>query len=229
MKEELIAYLESFVTANRIRTINQNLANRTRYLTIILENIYQSHNASAVLRTCESLGIQDVHIIENNNPFKTNSEIALGSEQWLNIYKYSDQNLNISNTLKKIKDRGYRIIATSSHANTPEIDKIDLNRGKVAFVFGTELSGISEPVHEAADEFLKIPMYGFTESFNLSVSVAIILHFFSHKLRTSDIDWKIPSNELADIKLNWIRNSIKKSELLEKHFMENIFRNQTEK
>jgi tRNA (guanosine-2'-O-)-methyltransferase len=228
MKEQLIAYLETFVSANRINIINQNLASRTRYITTVLENIYQFHNASAVLRTCECLGIQDVHIIENKNPFKTNTEITLGSEQWLNIYKYPDD-LNSINVIRKIKEKGYRIVATSSHANTTDFENLDLSKGKIAFVFGTELTGISNPVSEAADEYVKIPMYGFTESFNLSVSAAIILHFISHKLRTSEIDWKIPNDELVDIKLNWLRNSIKKPELIEKHFIENIYNKQTKK
>jgi tRNA (guanosine-2'-O-)-methyltransferase len=229
MKEELIAYLETFVSANRINTINQNLAYRTRYITIILENIYQFHNASAVLRTCECLGIQDMHIIDNKNPFKTNTEITMGSERWLNINRYSDKDLSSTDVIERIKAKGYRIVATSSHANSTDFENIDLNKGKIAFVFGTELTGISNSVLEAADEHLKIPMYGFTESYNLSVSAAIILHIFSHQLRTSNIDWKIPYDELVDIKLNWLRNSIKKPELLEKHFFKNIYNQASKK
>jgi tRNA (guanosine-2'-O-)-methyltransferase len=71
-----------------------------------------------------------------------------------------------------------------------------------------------------ADEFIKIPMYGFTESFNISVSAGILLYHFSRKLRSSEIDWRIPENELLEIKIDWLKKSIKRPDLIEKYFLD---------
>jgi tRNA (guanosine-2'-O-)-methyltransferase len=193
-----------------------------------LEDVYQLHNASAVLRTCDCLGIQDAHIIENHNNYHLNSEISLGAEQWLNIYKYNHSGNNTQKAISLLKKKGYRIVATSSHAKNTNIDAFDLSKGKVAFVFGTELSGITARVEEMADEFIKIPMHGFTESFNISVSAAIILYHISSKLRQSAINWRISEEELIDIKLDWLKASIKKPELIEKYFIENIYKKKSD-
>jgi tRNA (guanosine-2'-O-)-methyltransferase len=224
MQKQLIEYLETFISPKRLKLFNSNLLSRTRYITVVLEDVYQLHNASAVLRTCDCLGIQDAHIIENHNSFKLNSEISLGSEQWLSIYKYNHSNNNTQKTISSLKKKGYRIVATSSHAKNTNLDAFDLSKGKVAFVFGTELSGITARVEEMADEFIKIPMFGFAESFNISVSAAIILQHVSSKLRQSSIEWRIPEEDLLDIKLEWLKGSIKKPELIEKYFVENIYK-----
>lgn len=223
MKEDLIKYFESFISPNRIKLINDILPKRTRYVTIVLEDINQPHNASAILRTCEGLGIQDIHIIENQNKFKPSHEIALGTEQWLNIYKYNQKENNTLHAIHYLKENGYRIIATSSNITGKTLDKFNLFHGRAAFVFGSELNGISNEIKGAADEFLKIPMFGFAESYNISVSAAIVLHHVSWKLRRSKINWKISDDELNDIRLNWLKSSIKKPELIEKHFLQNIF------
>jgi tRNA (guanosine-2'-O-)-methyltransferase len=224
MKEELIKYLESFITPRRLKLFNSNLLNRTRYITVLLEDVYQLHNASAILRTCDCLGIQDAHIIENHNQYQLNSEISLGAEQWLSIYKYNHPGNNTQKAISNLKKKGYRIVATSSHAKNTNLESFDLTKGKIAFVFGTELSGITVNVEEMADEFIKIPMVGFSESFNISVSAGIILQQVSSKLRQSSIDWQISDEELIDIKLDWLKKTIKKPEQIEKYFIENIFK-----
>lgn len=222
MKEELIRYFENFININRINLINNNLNSRTRYITVVIEDIFQSHNASAILRTCDCFGIQDIHIIENHNHYQTNPEITLGSEQWLSIYKYNQQENNTITAISTLKDKGYRIVATSPHANNSDLEEFNINNGKAAFIFGSEISGISDTIKEHANEFVKIPMFGFTESFNISVAAAIILYNVSLKLRQSIINWKIPDNELIDIKLEWLKKSVKKPELMEKYYFENI-------
>lgn len=228
MKKELIQYFESFISPKRLKLINNNLRFRTRYMTIILEDIYQPHNASAILRTCDCLGIQDVHIIENHNQYRANPEISLGSDQWLSIYKYKQVENNPQDAISVLKNKGYRIVATSSHAKNANLESFDITKGKMAFVFGTELSGITLRVEEMADEFIKIPMFGFTESFNISVSAAIIFHHTSSKLRHSSIDWQIPEDELADIKLDWLKKSIKNPEQIEKYFFEKIYKKKSD-
>ncbi len=221
MDKKLLEYLSGFLTPHRKALFNSVLENRTKYFTVVLEDIFQPQNASAVLRTCDCFGIQDVHIIENRNEFNVDTQVALGASKWLNQYKYNNTENNSLDAIKQLKKQGYRIIATTPHTNDTYLNDFDLTKGKSALVFGSELPGISETIQQNADEFIKIPMYGFTESFNISVSAAIVLHHLTLKLHESDkIEWKLTEEEKDEIKLQWIKSTIKKSELLEKHFYE---------
>ena len=216
---ELIDFLTEFATEKRANTFEKVIEERTRYITVALEDIYQSQNASAVLRTSDCFGIQDVHIIENKNMYNINPDVALGSSQWLNLHKYNSEENNTLKAIKDLRAKGYRIVATTPHANDIELENFDLNKGKVALFFGTELNGLSDLMIENADEYLKIPMYGFTESFNISVSAAIILHHLKGKLRKSEIDWKLKESEKDTIKLEWLKQTIKSSEMLINEFL----------
>ncbi len=217
-QSRLIPYLSSFVTSERLRKMRAVLAERTRYITIALEDIYQPHNASAVLRSCDGFGIQDVHIIENRNTYEVNPKVELGTKQWLSLTRYSRSEENTTAAVESLRSRGYRIVATSPHAEDVNLEEFDLSRGKAAFFFGNELDGLSRVLLDAADEFMKIPMFGFVESFNISVSCALTLHHLVHALRASGIDWHIPEEEQELLLLQWLRNSIKNCETIEKKF-----------
>ena len=218
MSKELINHLASFVTEERWQLMNKIIADRTRYLTVILEDIFQPHNASAVLRTCDCFGVQDVHIIENKNEYTVNPDVALGASKWLNLKKYNETEENTIACIKELKSQGYRIVATTPHTNDVDLEAFDLSKGKIALMFGSELPGLTETALEHADEFLKIPMYGFTESFNISVSAAIVLHHLRWKLNQSEIKWQLSDDEKDEILLNWLRQSIKRSEVVERDF-----------
>lgn len=220
MPKELLEYLSEFITPERLDLFNKVLNERTNYLTVVLEDIYQSQNASAVLRTCDCFGIQNVHVIENRNTFEVNKEVAMGASKWLTIQKYNTPENNSLEAIRLLRKNGYRIVATTPHTNDQSLHDFDLLKGKAALVFGSELPGISEIIMNEADEFLKIPMYGFTESFNISVSAALVLHYLTDKLRnTTNIEWKLTKNEKKEIKLQWIKNTIKRSHLLEERFL----------
>lgn len=219
MQTELLNYLSNVVTPERIALFNAIAENRTHYITVVLEDIFQSQNSSAVLRTCDCFGIQDVHIIENRNQFQLDTEVALGSSKWLTLKKYNSEKNNSLQAIKSLKEKGYRIVATSPHTDDIELPEFDISKGKFALVFGSELPGISDIITNEADEFLKIPMFGFTESFNISVSVAIILHHLTDKMRRIEqVNWQLTEEEKVDLKIQWIRNTLKKSDLIEKRF-----------
>ncbi len=207
-----IETLQQFITENRRKRFLEVLENRTRYATVVLEDIYQPNNASAVLRSCDLFGVQDIHIIENRNEYTVNPEVAVGASKWLNLIKYNKKENNTLEAIKNLKSQGYRIVATSPHRNDVELKKFDINRGKFALVFGSELPGISDIVKQNADEFLKIDMYGFTESFNISVSVALILHHLIEKLHQSELNWQLTDQESQQILFQWLRASVKESE-----------------
>jgi tRNA (guanosine-2'-O-)-methyltransferase len=217
--KELVEYLQEFVTERRAQLFNSIIENRTRYITIALEDIYQSQNASAVLRTSDCFGIQDVHIIENNNEYNINPDVVLGASQWLSLFKYNQTKNNTIDAIKYLKKQGYRIVATTPHTDDTNLPDFDLTKGKVALFFGTEQHGLSDLMIENADEFLKIPMYGFTESFNISVSAAIITNTLREKLNHSNINWQLSEQEKLELKLEWLKLTIKSSDMLIKKFL----------
>lgn len=220
MTEQLVEYLSGFVSDNRKKKFEEVITSRTRHITVVLEDIYQPHNASAVLRSCDCFGIQDVHIIENKNKYEINPDVELGSSKWLTLKKYNSSDDNTLSCITQLKQKGYKIIATSPHKNDCRIDELPVDQ-KTALVFGTELEGVSKIVMDNADGFVKIPMYGFTESFNISVSAAICLHTLVTKLHRLPTSWQLKEDEKTDILLAWLRNSINKPELIEKEFLKN--------
>jgi len=217
---KLIEYLSSFATENRMKRIHSVMEQRTDYIAVVLEDIFQPHNASAVLRSCDGFGIQNVHIIENRNQFKPNKEVDMGTSQWLSLSRSTAANGSrvTKETLGRLKKDGYRIVATTPHTDDINLEDFDLSAGKTAIVLGTELEGISDDVMDCADEFLKIPMHGFVESFNISVACALILHHLSWKLRQSSLDWRLSSERQQEILLDWLRGTVNNAEALEKRF-----------
>jgi tRNA (guanosine-2'-O-)-methyltransferase len=216
---DLIAHLSEYVTENRLGVFKQVLAQRTRYITVLLEDIYQSQNASAVLRTCDCTGIQDVHIVEDRNPYEINRDVALGSDQWLTLHYYKNREDPIYKAVEDLRGRGYRIVATSPHKEGSTPESFDLQKGKAALMFGTELKGLSDRSLELADEYIQIPMAGFTESYNISVSAAIVLYTLRKRLEASSISWGLGKEEKQSLLLNWLRNSVKMSDKIVEKFI----------
>jgi tRNA (guanosine-2'-O-)-methyltransferase len=217
-KKEFYEYLTAFVSENKKTKIDEIVLSRTRYLTVVLEDIFQSQNASAVLRTCDCFGVQDVHIIENRYPYEINPDVELGSAKWLNLIRYNANGHNTVEALQSLKQKGYKIIATSPHKNDLMIEDLPIDQ-KFALVFGTEKEGLSDIAMDEADAFVKIPMYGFTESFNISVSAAMSVFYLTEKLRKSGIQWQLQDEEVIDIKIDWITNVIRMAEQLKDDFL----------
>lgn len=210
----LVNYLAQFISDERNKLFDRVLEKRTRYITVALEDIYQPQNASAVIRTCECLGIQDLHIIEQKNPYQVNPDVVIGSSQWINIINYNKAENNTSDAIAELRSKGYRIIATSPGTKCTDLEDFDIAKGKIALFFGTELTGLTYTLLENADENIKIPMFGFTQSFNISVSAAIVLQNLTYRLRNSFLDWKLTSDEKDMIKLDWLKTTIPKSDLI---------------
>lgn len=217
----LVQYLEQYVTEARNQLFERVLSWRTRYICVVLEDIYQPHNASAVLRSMDCFGIQDAHIIENENEYHINPDVALGASKWLSLNRYNQEKDNTTEAVESLKAEGYRIVATTPHNKGVELPDFNMEKGKVALLFGTEMRGLSQYALQIADEYLRIPNYGFTESFNISVSAAVILYQLTRNLHHSSVDWKLHEAERWDIKLQWLRKSIKHADLLIENFLSN--------
>ena len=221
-KQELIQFLETVMNVDRIELIDKNVNERTKYITVVLENIFQSQNASAVMRSCDCFGVQNLHVIENSNKYELNPDVVMGSSKWVNLKRYNSQENNTLDAINSLKQEGYRIVATTPHTNDILLPDFDLTKGKAAFFFGTELTGLSDVVMDHADEFVKIPMYGFTESFNISVSASLVLSHLAAELRRSEIDWQLSEKEKLNLKLEWYKKSIKSSEQMIDRFKKNL-------
>ena len=220
--DKLLAYLEEFVTDNRKHLFEKVLNERTRHFTVAIEDIYQPHNASAVVRSCDIFGIQDVHVIENKYKFYASKKIARGAQKWLDFSVYNNHNRNNSlDCIHNLKSKGYQIIATTPHNESCLLPEFDISQ-KSAFFFGVEKNGLSEDVMNNADGFLKIPMVGFTESLNISVAAAIILHTLTEKLRNSEVQWQLSEMEKAEKYVEWIEKSIKSIKKIKAHYYNEI-------
>ena len=217
---DLVDHMSGFVTENRLSVLKQVLAERSRYITVLMEDIYQSQNASAVLRSCDCTGLQDVHIVEQQNEYEINRDVALGANQWLSLEYYNKGSDDIGAAISSLKKSGYRIVATSPHKEGATPDNFDLDKGKAVLLFGTELNGLTPRALELADEFLQIPMVGFTESYNISVSAAITLYTLRRRLEASSLDWRMGEEEQQELLLTWLRSTIKMSEEIETKYIQ---------
>lgn len=201
---ELIEYLESYLTKRRRELFKEILSNRTRHFTVVTEDVFQLHNTSAVMRTCDIFGIQDLHVVEEIQGKRIDKEIAMGAQKWVDLHRYD----HIDNCISELKQKGYRIIATTPHKDSQFLEDFDVTQ-KAAFFFGKESTGLSDKVFKQADGFLKIPMYGFTESLNISVSAAIILQLLVAKLRKTEVNWQLTEEEQLLKRLDWTKKTVK--------------------
>ena len=215
--KNLLHYLETFVSDKRKATFHRVLEKRTRHFTVVLEDIYQVHNSSAVVRTCDVFGVQDVHVIENKYINKVSRHVAKGSQKWLSFHRYKDGASNTQDCLDNLRANGYQIIATTPHSESCILKDFDITK-KSAFVFGVEKEGVSEFTMQQADGFLKIPMVGFTESLNISVATAIILQHLTTKLRSSEVVWRLSEEEKKLLYFDWVKKSIKSIRKIKAHY-----------
>lgn len=220
MKNKILEAFYEIITENKREMFDRIAAQRTKHITVVLENVFQEHNASAVLRSCDCFGIQELHVIEKDNQYKVQRDIAVGAGRWVDMYNFDKGSEVTKDCITKLKSKGYKIIATSPHTDKT-IKDIDLSQ-PMAFVFGTERRGISDEVIELSDELVKIPMYGFTESFNISVSVALVLNTIRTRLEESNLNWKLSKDEIVDLKIKWCKKILNGGEALEKHFIEKL-------
>jgi len=218
-KKELLIELQRFLSPERIQKFDSVLANRTRHFTVAVENLFQSHNASAVMRNCDCFGIQDLHVIANHNQYELSKDVAMGSEKWVDMHSYYEKENNTQDCIDKIKSQGFQIVATTPHTNDVFLPEFDVSE-RSAFFFGTERGGLSDLVMDQADAFVRIPMYGFTESYNISVSAALVLHDVVTRLKKSDVDWRLSEEEILDKKVDWAVKSIRSGEQLLKQLLD---------
>ncbi|MDX1768707.1 MAG: RNA methyltransferase [Arenibacter troitsensis] len=202
--QKLLDYLEGFITPERKARFLDILEERTNYITVAIEDVYQMHNTSAVVRSCDVFGVQQAHLIENKFGKRLDKDIAMGAQQWVDLYRYK----TTTDCIDTLRQKGYKIVATTPHGENCSLANFKFD-GKTALFFGTERDGLSKEVLEKADSFLKIPMVGFTESLNISVSAAIILQNLTSQLRNENVNWRLTEDEKLEKRLDWTKKSVR--------------------
>ena len=211
---KLLNHLESYLTAKRLQRFNSVLDQRTKHFTVATEDVYQLHNTSAVIRSCDVFGVQEVNIVEEVNTKRIDREIAMGAQKWVDLNRFH----SVKDCISNLKAKGYQIVATTPHAEDCDLYDFDVTK-KSCFFFGRETEGLSDEVIQQADCFLKIPMVGFTESLNISVSAAIILQHATSKLKKTEIDWQLTEEEKLEKRLDWCKKTIKSyDEIVERFY-----------
>ncbi len=212
----LFSYLEGFVTQERRNKFVDILNNRTKHFTVVLEDVYQMHNTSAVIRSCDVFGVQQAHAIEVQHKNTLDKEIAMGAQKWVDLKFHASP----ESCIQHLRSDGYQIIATSPHNNSCYLEDFDITK-KSALFFGSERDGISEGVLQQADGFIKVPMVGFTESLNISVSAAIVLQSLTARLRKSTVSWQLTEEEKEFQRFIWMQKSIRSiDKILERYNQE---------
>jgi len=166
----IIRALEPLLTDQRRARIDEVLSRRTRAVVPVLDGLYDPHNVAAVLRSADSFGAQEVHIIEGEEPLMASHRVTQGADRWLDIVRHRDPRACV----QALKARGYAVYAAMMDGQTTPEELADMPR--VALVFGSEHSGVSNAVLELCDGRYTIPMRGFSQSLNVSVAAALTLY-----------------------------------------------------
>ena len=195
------------MTDHRIAQLERVAGSRTRHIVIALEDVQKDHNSAAIIRNCDCYGIQDLHVMDYQKTPKVAHAIAKGAENWVDVSYHTGTENNVRAAVQHLRSQGYRIVATSPHQGgySPETLPIDQ---PIALFFGNELDGISNEVIHHADDFLELPMYGFTESFNVSVSVALSLHTLRQRLEASNISFLLSDRDRYELLFRWAHYSV---------------------
>ena len=218
-EDALIAHLLQFVTPSKQARMAEVIRHRTSYVRVVLEDIYQPHNASAVMRSCECFGIQHLHVIENRYTYTLNRDVAMGSSNWIQLHRHREEGRdNTRDCLEAMRGRGYRIAATSLDPSSIPLHQLPLDK-PLSLWFGTEEHGLSAQLLEQADLHVHIPMTGFTQSLNISVSAAICLHSLRSRLADAKVDPGLTPVEQRAVYRLWLRKTLKNCEILERAFL----------
>jgi tRNA (guanosine-2'-O-)-methyltransferase len=212
LDHKITNHLEEFVSENKQHLIAKVLSERTRHFTVVLEDLFDPHNISAVIRSCDCFGIQDLYITQHLHEYNVNPKIVQGASKWVTLHKFEEKATSTKECFAKLRKEGYRLVGTTPDANNASIDEMPID-DKTALVFGTELAGLSDFAKGEVDELVHIPMYGFTESFNISVSAALTMQTLVRRLKLSNVNWSLSESEKLQLKLEWYKRIVKRSDL----------------
>ncbi|MEW4488823.1 RNA methyltransferase [Thalassoglobus sp. JC818] len=210
-------FLNEFLTPHRRQRIAEVLDQRIASIALMLFDVYQSHNASAVLRSCDAFGIQDVFVVEQEKEFSPNRDIARGSDRWLTIQRDSGPGA-LDRSLECLDQKGFQVVAmVPESAGSQTVASLPVEENLV-LAFGTEKTGLPDEVIEGAAYRAHLPMYGFVESYNVSVAAALAMQELTAKVRSSSPGWGISPERRRQLMLSWTKKSIPNVTAIERRF-----------
>jgi len=154
----------------RYERLKSVLNKRMSNLTVLIENVEKPHNLSAIIRSCDAVGVLEAYAIFNKEKFLTFNSTAQGSQKWVQINQYKDA----TEAIKILKDKGFKLYGTNLSPESIDYRECDF-KGSTAFVLGAEKWGISKEASNLMDEHIHIPMRGMVESLNVSVAASTLL------------------------------------------------------
>ena len=220
-KDALTGYMEAFVSKNKRGQMHAVLEKRTRRVVIVVENVYQPHNAGAIVRTCDCFGFQELHVVERSYDFNISADVTMGACKWISLHKHAAAEGNLARVLNQLKSEGFTIAATSLREGCIELEDLALSK-PLALCFGTEEKGLSEEAHELADVRVGIPSYGFTQSYNVSVSAALCMSSIRRRMESGEVDWQLSESEKADLYLTWLMQTTNRGVDIARNALERI-------
>ena len=219
--DRMVALLAPFVSERRRDRIEAALSSRTRDLVLVLEDIHNDHNSSAVMRTAEALGILELHVVAQRSAFKVSDKISSGAHKWLDVRGHD----SIESAYAHLRRRGYQIWASHFHGDanpsdrtgTPApvlpIDRIPIDL-PIAMVFGNELDGLTSAAIEQADHWFCVPMRGFVESLNISVAAAISMYDVRARRHREGLLRGLQDEDVRRLRAAWYAMSVRAAELI---------------
>ncbi|MFT5396590.1 MAG: tRNA (guanosine-2'-O-)-methyltransferase [Gammaproteobacteria bacterium] len=215
-RSNIIAKFTEIINSDRVVVLKGTLQQRTRYLTVVLDDIYLPQNASAIMRTSECLGIQSLHSIQERNKHKINRDVVKGAAKWTELDCYSDSTGRKA-CIENLKQQDYKIVAMTLSEDCIPLEELPVDK-KLALCFGCEETGLSKELEDKADYKAQIPMHGFTQSYNVSVSAGICLYYLINKIKDTGQDWQLNKKEKEILLIDWLSKSTPTgSSLLEKY------------
>jgi tRNA (guanosine-2'-O-)-methyltransferase len=219
VQQFLTEKFSSFLSEERRSFIEKVLQNRTDYIQVVLEDLIDPHNVNAILRTGECLGIQHYHIIENQYPFKIGRGVSKGATKWIDIHQYEGRGAsNTTHAIEQLKEKGFKVLVTSPKFEALPIESIDLQQ-PIALVFGNEKEGVSQKSIDLADGLVKIPVYGFTESYNVSVAGAILMQHLIERMRKDVGNWQFSPEVYENYQFNWLKKCMARPDYYQNYFV----------
>lgn len=196
--------LEQLVSERRQRKIDSVLHNRVVSITTVFEDLYDPHNVSAGLRTCDAYGLADAHVITDQHAYQLHGDVAASAEQWLNVHRYN----STSACVEKLRADGFQIWV-SDLAATRTLAELPVD-GEIALVVGSEKDGITQQMRDAADQLYVLPMHGMVQSFNVSVALAISLQTIVPARRTQlGGSGDMPPSRQWELRRKWLEFGIR--------------------
>jgi tRNA (guanosine-2'-O-)-methyltransferase len=223
MNAQMQAYLTekfgSFLSDERKASVEHVLSHRTKHIRVAVEDLIDSHNVSAIIRTGECMGIQDFHVIDNEQNFHIGKGVSKGASKWIDIHRHNESDVDNSlEAIKNLKEAGYQLLVTSLASRATALNAVDISRPFVV-VLGNETRGTSEIMKEHADQLISVPMYGFTESYNVSVSAGIILHQLTERIHKEVENWQLTEKEKIDYKFQWYKKCMARPDYYQNYYL----------